>query len=559
MLRRILALAAFWLLPAAAFAVITYDASSVATSSSTEAASISFNHVLGSGSNRVVIVWAFSFRSSAGNAGTSATFNGVAMTNISGTQTLCISGAFCVHGMFIKEADLPAAGTYSIVVTATTNNAYLAAGASSYTGVDQTTPTSGGTTCGTTTSAAPTCDVTSASGDLAIGMLAWRVAIAASVNGGETQDFNSGGNANPTPSIAAAREAGATSVNFLWSFPGGGTAWKIAMASLKAAAGPTATPTLTASPTSTASPTPTGTATVTLTPTGCASTVPLVAVATGPQGSTTEVSSFSFNAAVNPGSNRILVVWVISSSTTGAHTITVQYNGLDMQAISGTSFGGTGANVKRRQGFYLVEPNLPFSGTFAVVVTAVTNTAYITAAAIQMYNVNQSTPVSGGNGNSGVSAAPTVDITSGTTSIVSDMMGWTQIGATATVGPGQTQQTNRVDNTPMLSLASSTETGATTTTMSWTLSAGNSWNMGGVSILGTCAIATPTLTPTNTPTSTATATNTPTYTSTKTFTNTPNVTNTPTPSITPTPRCDNRYVVQPLDCVAKPISTPPQP
>ncbi len=480
------------------------------------------------------------------------------MTNISGTQTLCISGAFCVHGMYIKEADLPVAGTYSIVVSATTNNAYIAAGASSYAGVDQTTPTSGGATCGTTNNNAPTCDVTSAAGDLAVAMVGWRNTTTMSVNGGETQDFNTGGHTFPTGSIAAAREAGATTVNFLWS-QSASSSWKIAVASLKANAGPTATPTLTSTQTSTASPTSTATPTVTFTPTGCANTVPLVAVATGPQGSTTEVASFSFNAAINAGSNRIMVVWVISSSTTGAHTTTAQYNGLDMQTIGGTGFGGTGANVKRRQGFYLVEPNLPGSGSYAVVITAITNTAYITGAAVQMYNVNQSTPVSGGNGASGSSGSPSLDISSGTTSIVTDMMGWTQLSSTATVGAGQTQQTNRVDDLPLMSLATSTETGAATTTMSWTLSNSNSWSMGAVSILGTCAIATPTLTPTNTPTTTATATNTRTPTNTFTPSNTPNVTDTPTPTITPTPRCDNRYVVQPLDCLAVPISTPPQP
>lgn len=95
---------------------------------SSDAASFSF--VLGGGSDRIVV-----FGGATETADiTNVTFNGVGMT----FQTLATSTEVRVEFWYMKEAQLPVAGTYTIAVTGTAANSMH--GAASFTGVDQTTP-----------------------------------------------------------------------------------------------------------------------------------------------------------------------------------------------------------------------------------------------------------------------------------------------------------------------------------------------------------------------------------------------------------------------------------
>lgn len=136
---------------------------------------------------------------------------------------------------YIKEANLPAAGTYNCVVTSGTNNSYMTGNVVSYFNVDQTTPLSGNVYA-TGSDSAPQATITSAAGDLGVNAVCWRTTSSVhSVNGGETQRFNDNEASVTIPSIAYSEEAGATSLQLLWSNTSS-TPWKLNANSLKAAA-----------------------------------------------------------------------------------------------------------------------------------------------------------------------------------------------------------------------------------------------------------------------------------------------------------------------------------
>lgn len=80
----------------------------------------------------------------------------------------------------------------------------------------------------------------------------------------------------------------------------------------------------------------------------------------------------------------------------------------------------------------------------------------------------------------GSSTAPSVAVTSASGELVHDCLAWAS--NTATVGAGQTERYNVPPDT--IGIASSTEAGAVSVTMSWTLGASGSWAIIGVPIVG---------------------------------------------------------------------------
>lgn len=156
---------------------------------------------------------------------TGVTFNGVALTHVGGDSA---SGKKVDH-WFLAGA---ATGTHDIVVTFAASTNFVAA-ASSFTGVDQGTPTSGFTSA-QGFDATPTLAVTSAVGDMVVD--GTTPSGAATAAGGQTEEYNVF-----TASIPAmgSRKGGAASVTMAWTAPN--NAWTIAAFNIKAAAaGPTA-------------------------------------------------------------------------------------------------------------------------------------------------------------------------------------------------------------------------------------------------------------------------------------------------------------------------------
>ena len=156
------------------------------------------------------------------------------------------------------------------------------------------------------------------------------------------------------------------------------------------------------------------------------------------------------------GSNRYLTVSVIidsSSTVTG-----VTYNGVAMTNL--VSIRNTGGHI-----VYIWGLVAPATGSNNVVVTASSSTT-IGAGAIAFTGVNQTTPTSSPQTNQADAVtSSSLTVTSKVDDMVIDTIG-SAISA-PTVGAGQTQ---RYSLTPLTTVfRGSTETGASSVTMSWTM------------------------------------------------------------------------------------------
>lgn len=116
----------------------TFDASSSGNTGANTAASLTFSHVLGGGSNRFVLVGVHIANRVAVTV-SSVTYNGVGMTALPSGSAESAGGWFTAF-YYIKEANLPAAGTYNIVITPSANKRMVGT-ALSYADVEQTTTT----------------------------------------------------------------------------------------------------------------------------------------------------------------------------------------------------------------------------------------------------------------------------------------------------------------------------------------------------------------------------------------------------------------------------------
>ena len=128
-MKKILFAALFVLVfPLITFASITFDAASSWTTGSS-VSSITFTQVIGASSNEMLFVCALST-----NNDLSATYDSVSMTK---EQTQYDSGDNRYLSLFALPA--PMSGSHSVVVSGTGSEAILQAGASSYSGVNQST------------------------------------------------------------------------------------------------------------------------------------------------------------------------------------------------------------------------------------------------------------------------------------------------------------------------------------------------------------------------------------------------------------------------------------
>ncbi len=177
------------------------------------------------------------------------------------------------------------------------------------------------------------------------------------------------------------------------------------------------------------------------------------------------------------GTNRLLVVGVSHRTANSAATVTgVTYAGLPLTRVG----MATQTNVRVHL-WYLINPP---TGTNSVVV-ALSNQEKMVAAAVSLTGVRQSAPLGTFTSSIGNSTSPSVAVSSATGDVVLDVMG-AQGTSTATVGPGQTQRWNTVTtgNSANSNVrgTGSTEPGASTVSMSWTLGAAQYWAIGAVPI-----------------------------------------------------------------------------
>ena len=142
---------------------LTVDAESSCTFPQANVSSVTWSHTIGSGSNRLLVILVSWFSDAGAETVSSITFNGGTAATSVGSWG---GGAWVTAGQmfYIKEADLPSAGTYSIVVTMSASTPNVDCGAMSYAGAAQTSSMDGFNHSSGAAAAAPTVSITSATG-----------------------------------------------------------------------------------------------------------------------------------------------------------------------------------------------------------------------------------------------------------------------------------------------------------------------------------------------------------------------------------------------------------
>lgn len=179
-----------------------------------------------SGSNRIIVV-DVAQRSAFSGAGVSGvTYNGVALTEVSGSPVQA-TGTWARSCRYFLIA--PDTGTHDVVVTIIGSPQDTVATVRTYTGVHQTVPFGTHATADGS-SGTPSVNVSSASGELVIDTLAFRSS--PTVDGSQTQRSNRAGN-GPEIYGATSEEAGAGTVTMSWT--GSSAEWTMIGSPLKPA------------------------------------------------------------------------------------------------------------------------------------------------------------------------------------------------------------------------------------------------------------------------------------------------------------------------------------
>lgn len=167
------------------------------------------------------------------------------------------------------------------------------------------------------------------------------------------------------------------------------------------------------------------------------------------------------------GTNRLLRVNVMhydsSDDVSG-----VTYNGVAMTAVpSGDATNGQ----YWLSTFYLIAPD---TGTHDVIVTVTGNVFDIGITAVSYTDVHQSVPLGTAVTATGTSTAPSVTVSSASDELVDDGLIIVNSGS-LTVDTGQTQRVNTTTSNAFIKYATSTESGAASTVMSWTNGTSQAW------------------------------------------------------------------------------------
>ncbi len=219
------------------FGLMSVAVDATSTGSASTANSVTFSHSTASASDRLMLV-GVSMDATGGSAVTSVTYGGQSLTLV-GT----LEGGANPIRVEIWRLVNPAAGTANLVVNLNRNADGVSVGVTTFTGVNQTSPL-GAFASAIGTSASPSVDVTSASGELVYDVVAGKDATSLTHGTGQTELWelaNGAGNQRGAGSTAA----GAATVTMSWSKTTSGTAeWAIGAVPIKAAVANTA-PTIT--------------------------------------------------------------------------------------------------------------------------------------------------------------------------------------------------------------------------------------------------------------------------------------------------------------------------
>lgn len=200
---------------------------------------------------------------------------------------------------------------------------------------------------------------------------------------------------------------------------------------------------------------------------------------TGANTSTTlPVSGDSWTHTIS-GTNTILIVGVaINQSNADESVSSITFNGKPFSAIGAT----TRNNKFQTELWYRLAPD---AGTHNIVVT-LNGAARFVAGAISFNGVDQGTSLGTYAGATSNNSDPHVTVSSEADALVVDVMGYGDSSTTATVGSGQTQRWTDVTTSGSSSSDAvgqgSTEAGASSVAMTWTLSSKEEWCISAVSV-----------------------------------------------------------------------------
>ncbi|RJR19561.1 MAG: hypothetical protein C4581_04740 [Nitrospiraceae bacterium] len=214
------------------FASLAQDGA--ATNSSSTTATVSWNHTIGTGSNRLLVV-GVSYDARNSNTVSSVTLGSTNLTKLRGEGT---GAANARTEIWYLTSPASGTNTITVVIGGTLTGQRNMAGAVSYTGVDQTTPFSSDNGAVGSSGAAPTVNVTSAAGNLVFDIFCtFKPATTPAVGAGQTQYWKNTTSGNAGVNGGMSRKAGAASVTMSWTGNAGsgtGNVRSISAASIKA-------------------------------------------------------------------------------------------------------------------------------------------------------------------------------------------------------------------------------------------------------------------------------------------------------------------------------------
>jgi len=175
--------------------------------------------------------------------------------------------------------------------------------------------------------------------------------------------------------------------------------------------------------------------------------------------------------AIGNNTNRALMVGVASWDATAGDSVVSSVTHNSSTAGWSTVIQATSAAVERATILRKLAPDIVSS---TVVVTMGGACADLGASAVSLYGVDQTTPTAGATSAEGFATTITVNVTAAVNDMVLDCIyvwgGSSSAGFTAAAGTGQTARANLILGTSSpIRLLTSTEVGAATVTMSWTL------------------------------------------------------------------------------------------
>ncbi|TYO97131.1 putative CxxxxCH...CXXCH cytochrome family protein [Geothermobacter ehrlichii] len=199
-------------------------------------ATMTWQHTIGGGTDRLLLV-GVAFDDRNGETVTSVTYNGIALTQLRADNTATSNAR--TELWYLKDASLPAAGTYDVVVTlSTASGKPLYGGALTYSGVDQTaTFTSHNGASGNADPA--TVDITSQAGDLVVDIVVGYKGAGLAVGAGQTAYWVENTDALGAVIAGMSYEAGAATTTMSWTGAGDGGEWSISAVSIHPGAGET--------------------------------------------------------------------------------------------------------------------------------------------------------------------------------------------------------------------------------------------------------------------------------------------------------------------------------